>query len=123
MGAAAAIVGAITTRPSASASFRIRCPLLRRLAHHGADVFNRGHVEQLQQRLTSVLGRMRAAESSTRTLQETWDFYNLAKDRSRLDHLTLIPEAFRHSRENRRFVPAMPPPITSTSARSGSDPG
>jgi rhomboid protease GluP len=65
----------------------------------------------LQQRLTSALRRLMAAESSTKTLQETWDFYLLAKDRSRLDHMTLIPESFRHARENPRLVPAMPPPL------------
>src|SRR5258708_30058486 len=41
MGAAAAMVGAITTRPSASASFRIRCPLLRRLAYHLGPLHSR----------------------------------------------------------------------------------
>lgn len=75
------------------------------------EATRRGHAEQLQQRLTSALGRLRAAESSTRTLQETWDFYRLARERSRLDHMTFMPEAFRRSRENLRFVPATPPPL------------
>jgi membrane associated rhomboid family serine protease len=69
-----------------------------------------GRAEQLQRRLTSALKRVLAAETSARTLQETWDFYRLAADRSRFDHLALIPESYRHARQEPGLVPATPTP-------------